>query len=286
MFGALLRAYNAQFETRRSGMKIAREAAVALFVALGMKTASEWSDARLISKLKKLPETMDEGAKIEDEDSKKLLKGVLKALEAEEDIEITAEEKADKKKDKPAKEEKKASKKAKAEKEEEEEDEEDDDDSDEDDDEESDDDDEDEEDDDDEEEEPAKKSKKDKKADKKSSKKEESDDDEEEEEDEVEIKKSKKKDGKKGKRPEKAGGKDGPGVIGSIIEFIQAASKKEPITKQEMADKLAKRFKDRDRDAMMKTINVQVPNRLNKDKKLNVVKHEKGGYYISKKKDE
>src|SRR5690242_9905472 len=58
----------------------------------------------------------------------------------------------------------------------------------------------------------------------------------------------------------------GPGVIGSILEFLMAATKDAPLTKDALLDKLAKRFPDRDADAMRKTINCQVPGRLSKEK--------------------
>ena len=84
---------------------------------------------------------------------------------------------------------------------------------------------------------------------------------------------------KKGK-PEKAAGADGQGVIGSIIEFLEKATEKNPISKKELAEKLAKRFPDRDADGMAKTINVQVPSRLKAAKNLNIQKNDKG-YWIA-----
>lgn len=83
----------------------------------------------------------------------------------------------------------------------------------------------------------------------------------------------------KGKRPEKAGGDKGPGVIGSIVEFLSAASEDKPITKKQIVEKLAKRFPDREAEAMAKTVNIQIPGRLKKDKSLDVRKADEGGGY-------
>lgn len=106
-------------------------------------------------------------------------------------------------------------------------------------------------------------------------------DDDDEEEDEYKKKSSKKKDGKKGKAPPKSAGGDGkPGVIASIVEFLEAATEDKPVSKDKMADKLAKRFPDRDRESMLRTINVQVPGRIKSDKGLNVEKNDKG-FWIS-----
>lgn len=85
----------------------------------------------------------------------------------------------------------------------------------------------------------------------------------------------------KGKPPAKKGGDGKPGVIASIIEFIQAASKEKPIGKKEILAKLTKRFPDGDADGMMKTINAQVPNRLIAQKGLNVVKTDDKRFYIA-----
>lgn len=79
------------------------------------------------------------------------------------------------------------------------------------------------------------------------------------------------KGGKKSRpMPKKAGDAKGPGIIGSIAEFLINASEKKPLSKQEITDMLAQRFKDNDKDGMAKTVNVQIPNRLGKDKKLDV----------------
>lgn len=78
-----------------------------------------------------------------------------------------------------------------------------------------------------------------------------------------------------------AGGEGKPGVIGTIVELLKAASKAAPISKSQMLVALKKRFKDRDEESMKMTINAQVPNRIKKEKQLNVVR-EGAGYYIAK----
>lgn len=117
---------------------------------------------------------------------------------------------------------------------------------------------------------------------------EDSEDDEEssvEEEEDEDEKPRKKKDPKTGAppakkdAPRKAGAPGQPGVIASIIEFLAKASDKKPLTKKMIGEKLAKRFPEKDIAGMMKTVNVQVPNRIKVEKDLNVEKNE-SGYWI------
>ena len=72
-----------------------------------------------------------------------------------------------------------------------------------------------------------------------------------------------------------------PGVIASILEFLSTATKEKPVNKATLCDKLAKRFPERLPDSMMKTINVQVPNRIQKERKLQVKQNE-AGFWIEK----
>jgi hypothetical protein len=125
------------------------------------------------------------------------------------------------------------------------------------------------------------------KAAKKPAAKEEEDDDEDDKEDEDDEEPAEKaeKPKKKGAFPAKAGGEGKPGVIASIIEYLTAATADKPVTKKKIGERLAKRFPDRTIDAMMKTVNIQVPGRLRNDKGLNIQKDEEGkGYWISDKK--
>ena len=77
-------------------------------------------------------------------------------------------------------------------------------------------------------------------------------------------------------KPEKT---KSPKKVGVIATIIKAISKK-PKTKKQILARLVKRFPDREEAKMMKTINVQVPSRLRKDKELNIQKTDKG--YIIK----
>ena len=71
----------------------------------------------------------------------------------------------------------------------------------------------------------------------------------------------------------------GPGVIASIVEYLQAATATKPITKEKICARLAKRFPERSPEAMLKTIHCQVPTRIVNEKKLKVKKNE-NGYYV------
>jgi membrane protein involved in colicin uptake len=68
-------------------MKIQKNAAVALFVALGLKNADKWNEARLSAKLGKIKEMVDEDVKLEGAEQE-LLTGVMAAAAAGEEFEI------------------------------------------------------------------------------------------------------------------------------------------------------------------------------------------------------
>ena len=80
------------------------------------------------------------------------------------------------------------------------------------------------------------------------------------------------------------GGKDrkesGPGVIATILTLVRDSGKS-GITKDQMLDKLVEMFPDRAKEGMSKTINVQLPGRMNKEKGVNIKKTEKGAFYIT-----
>lgn len=256
-------------------LTVTKSAAILLLTGLGLHNASGYNAARCAAKIKTLPGTIDEAkSKPEDKESKSLLKKILATLEAGGEVavedddaeEAPAAKKGKKEAAKPAK-----GKKSKA-KEEEPEDE----------DEEADDESEDDEEASDEEE----------SEDEETEEEEESDEEEEEDdEDEKPAKKSKAK-GKKAAKGDKtkkdgtnfkrAGGPDGVGVIGSILEFMTEASKDKPIDKKGLLAKLVKRFPDRDESSMKATINAQVPNRIAKEKKVTVKTNDEGGYWVAK----
>lgn len=66
------------------------------------------------------------------------------------------------------------------------------------------------------------------------------------------------------------------GIIGSVVEFLTAATEAKPLTKDQLLEHLVKRFPDRSSDAMKKTINCQVPGRLSREQKVQVCKNENG----------
>ena len=65
----------------------------------------------------------------------------------------------------------------------------------------------------------------------------------------------------------------GPGVIKTIVSTIKEHG---PITKEQILEKLVKAFPERDAEAMKKTINVQVPNRINKEQDFQIENTDKG----------
>ena len=68
-------------------MQIGRDAAVALFVALGLKNAGRWNDSRIASKLKSLKDMVDEDVEL-DPEPKETLDTVMAAIDAGEDFEV------------------------------------------------------------------------------------------------------------------------------------------------------------------------------------------------------
>jgi len=118
------------------------------------------------------------------------------------------------------------------------------------------------------------------------------DDDEDEEEDEKPKKKKKSKkdddeeddeDDKKSKKKKKKGGVEKVGIIDTIIEILEGASKDSPISQAAILKKLVKKFPDREEDAMKMTVRCQVGFQLRAKKGLNIMKTD-DGYYIGKKK--
>lgn len=58
---------------------------------------------------------------------------------------------------------------------------------------------------------------------------------------------------------------ENPGVIASIVSIIEEAGRT-GVSKDEILQELGKRFPDRDPERMKKTVNTQVPTRINKEK--------------------
>ena len=66
------------------------------------------------------------------------------------------------------------------------------------------------------------------------------------------------------------------GVIATILSIIE----KKPTTKEKIVEQLAKKFPDRDPESMAKTVGVQLPTRLAKDRGVKIVKDDKGRYSV------
>lgn len=269
-------------------MKLKHGEVVKLLKELGMETADKWPEKRLKDKVAALPAYLEkEEAEPKTADSKVLLKKILKAVKAEDTLEIVGfPTKGEEAKPAPAKEEKPA-KKAKKEEAEESEDEDEDEDAEDTEEEETEEPDEEEGDEDEDEAPKKKKAKKEEEPDededdeeeeapkKKKSKKDEDEeeaDEDDDEEDEEKPAKSK-KDKKKVKRD--APGK-GPGIIAEIIRLLKKATEKKPTTKKEVHAKLVEKFPDRNPDSMKHTVQVQIPYFLKNAKGLEVEKNDKG----------
>jgi hypothetical protein len=82
-----------------------------------------------------------------------------------------------------------------------------------------------------------------------------------------------------GKTSKKSDEKKGPGVIESILEFVTKAGEK-GITKTAILKKLELRFPDRASEGMSKTINVQLPKRMSRERKIKIVKLEGGKFQL------
>jgi len=79
----------------------------------------------------------------------------------------------------------------------------------------------------------------------------------------------------------KSKGEKGPGVISTIFSLVSQSGKK-GISKAEILEKLTEMFPDRATEGMEKTIGVQLPGRMSKERKVKIVKLESGCFTIEK----
>lgn len=79
-------------------------------------------------------------------------------------------------------------------------------------------------------------------------------------------------------KPAKSSEPKGPGVISTIFNLIKGSKK--GISKADLLTKLVELFPDRSADGMTKTINVQLPKRMSTERKVNIVKDDKGLFTI------
>lgn len=71
-----------------------------------------------------------------------------------------------------------------------------------------------------------------------------------------------------------------PGVILSILSLV-ADAPKTGISKADILAKLVEMFPDRSKEGMEKTINVQLPSRMSKERNIKISKLESGNYYVA-----
>jgi hypothetical protein len=69
-----------------------------------------------------------------------------------------------------------------------------------------------------------------------------------------------------------------PGVIATIVTLISS----KPMSKATLLKKLVKAFPDRDAEKMEKTLNIQVPNRIRKEKNESLEENKKGKWFFKK----
>lgn len=79
-----------------------------------------------------------------------------------------------------------------------------------------------------------------------------------------------------GKKPSEP---KGPGVILTILSLVEKSGKS-GISKQEIVDKLAEMFPDHNPEGLMKTVQVQLPKRMSKERNVNIIKSEAGKFLI------
>lgn len=70
-----------------------------------------------------------------------------------------------------------------------------------------------------------------------------------------------------------------PGVIMSILEFVKSHG---PISEEKILSLLKRRFPDRNPESMGKTIKAQLPNRMSREKSINIKVDNKDRFYIGK----
>lgn len=86
-------------------------------------------------------------------------------------------------------------------------------------------------------------------------------------------------DAKSSKKSSKKTEKKGPGVIETIAEVVGKAGEK-GVSKKAILAKLVQRFPERATEGMSKTINVQLPKRMSRERKINIVKLDNGNFLV------
>lgn len=78
---------------------------------------------------------------------------------------------------------------------------------------------------------------------------------------------------------EKTKEKKGPGVIATIFSLVEKSGKV-GVSKEEILNNLIEQFPERAPDGMEKTINVQLPGRMSKEKGVKITKTEKNTFVL------
>jgi len=88
--------------------------------------------------------------------------------------------------------------------------------------------------------------------------------------------------GKKAPNFQGAGGAGKPGVIDSIVEFLEKANEQKPLSKPQIVSMIKKRFPDKEVSAIESTVGQNIPTKLRTARNLDIKKNEHG-YWIKPK---
>jgi hypothetical protein len=116
---------------------------------------------------------------------------------------------------------------------------------------------------------------------KKSKVKEEEPDEEEEEEEEEPAPKKKGRAKSEKSGPKKGKGKSGLGVIATIAKIVEESDGAKGVSKTDILEQLVEEFPDRSESSMKNTVNVQIPNRMSREK-FEIVTLENGNFTAKK----
>jgi hypothetical protein len=86
-----------------------------------------------------------------------------------------------------------------------------------------------------------------------------------------------------GKKSSKSTEPKDPGVIETILEIVEKANIEKGVSKKAILSKLVAKVPDRAPDGMSKTINVQLPTRMSRERGIAIEKLENGNFYVKTK---
>lgn len=70
-----------------------------------------------------------------------------------------------------------------------------------------------------------------------------------------------------------------PGVIKEIYSLVKKATKRNPITREEIHEHLVETFPERNAPSLLSTVKTQVPGRINREADFNLTKNKDGAFY-------